>query len=162
MHLYKITHSFIFYCYLTPIGTFNVATNKLTGTVPNISNMVNLLSLQLQENGLTGTIPDAIQQLQSIGKGLLLPNFSSPCACHNPSHNKLLVRTSEILFLSSNKFTGTIPKTISRLSRTLRGLYMSDNDLDGIIPTQMCIFNSLGESDAKVHDLIRNGGNIRV
>lgn len=61
------------------------------------------------------------------------------------SHNNYpFPYTTEILFLSSNKLTGTIPKAISRLSRTLRGLYMSDNDFEGTIPTQMCIFNSLG------------------
>jgi hypothetical protein len=45
-----------------------VASNTLSGTVPNLSNMVRLENLQMQDNAFWGTIPEAIQQLQSIGK----------------------------------------------------------------------------------------------
>jgi Leucine-rich repeat (LRR) protein len=101
---------------LTNLQTLNTASNQLTGSVPNVSNLINLKSLHLYENAFTGTIPESVQQLERL----------------------------EVLFLSSNKFTGTIPKTISRVSRTLKGMYLSDNNLSGSIPTQMCEFSSLG------------------
>jgi hypothetical protein len=50
-----------------PIGTLDAASNQLTGTAPSISNMVNLKNLHLYENGFTGTIPESILQLQSVG-----------------------------------------------------------------------------------------------
>lgn len=95
--------------------TLNVAGNQLTGKVPNISNMIHLVNLHLQENGFTGTVPEAIQQLQSI----------------------------QVLFLSSNQFSGVIPAGLHRLSRTLRGLYLSDNRFDGAVPDELCMLEQI-------------------
>jgi hypothetical protein len=46
---------------------------------------------------------------------------------------------TETLFLSSNNFTGPVPTTIGRASGSLlRGLYLSDNKLDGSLPEALC------------------------
>lgn len=49
------------------IESLNVGNNNLDGKLPNISNLFRLEALHLQENEFTGTIPESIQQLQSIG-----------------------------------------------------------------------------------------------
>lgn len=96
----------------------------------------------MHENAFTGTIPEAIQQLQNIGK--------CGSAIHSLAWIRLLTGilltsfNTEILFLSSNQFTGTIPEGIERLSRTLHGLYLSDNKLEGTIPMSFCSFGALG------------------
>ena len=100
---------------LTNLKSLNMASNQLSGELPDISNMNRLVNLQLFENQLTGSLPEAVHQLQSI----------------------------EILSLSSNLFAGTIPRSINRLNGTLRGLYLSDNKIKGRIPTELCHFKSL-------------------
>ena len=92
-----------------------MATNTFTGTIPDLSDLVNLKTLHLYENDFTGTLPESLQQLKSI----------------------------ESLFLSSNRFTGTIPESLSLMSRTLTGLYLSDNYFEGTIPTHLCEFIGL-------------------
>eukprot|EP00934_Nitzschia_sp_Nitz4_P004596 Nitzschia sp. Nitz4//scaffold68_size99682//7058//9762//NITZ4_004551-RA/size99682-snap-gene-0.7-mRNA-1//-1//CDS//3329556554//4586//frame0 len=101
--------------HLTGLKALNLANNQLVGRLPAFSNMVNLVNLQLYQNQFTGTIPEALSQLQNI----------------------------EVMFLSSNQLTGTIPASISRISTTLRGLYLSDNGFHGRIPSALCSFSSL-------------------
>ena len=59
----------------------------------------------------------------------------------------IISNPTEILFLSSNTFTGPIPTAIGRPSATsgslLRGLYLSDNMLEGTIPETICYFTKL-------------------
>jgi len=114
---------------LTNLQTLNTASNTFTGTVPDLSALSNLKSLQLYENDFTGTLPEFLQHLHSI----------------------------ETIFLSSNRFTGTIPEAISRMSRTLTSLYLSDNLLEGSIPTHLCEFIGL---EALFLDTNRLGGSI--
>lgn len=55
--------------------------------------------------------------------------------------------STEILFLSSNEFTGPIPTTIGRpagfAGSLLRGLYLSENKFVGTIPENLCNFTKL-------------------
>jgi hypothetical protein len=103
-----------------------------------------LETLHLQENVFTGTIPESVQQLQSIGKiynGVLSAFSIHPAKTHYLFSSDV----AEILFMSSNKFSGSIPPGFKRLSRTLRGLYLSDNEFQGLIPTDLCQFGGLGK-----------------
>jgi hypothetical protein len=51
----------------------------------------------------------------------------------------MLYNSTETLFLSSNTFTGPVPNKIGRASGSLlRGLYLSDNKLDGSLPDTLC------------------------
>ncbi|CAL5410577.1 unnamed protein product [Camellia sinensis] len=45
--------------------------------------------------------------------------------------------------LQSNLFSGSIPSNIDDLMPQLRGLYLSDNHLNGTIPSSICTMNSL-------------------
>ena len=56
----------------------------------------------------------------------------------------LLLKSTEILFLSSNNFTGPLFFTSrSRLESRLKGLYLSDNQLQGPIPMALCHFSNI-------------------
>lgn len=55
---------------------------------------------------------------------------------------------AEVLFLSSNIISGPIPEYISRLAGTLEGLYLSDNKLQGAIPTALCSLTELSKCAA--------------
>ena len=50
--------------------------------------------------------------------------------------------STDTLFLSSNKLTGQIPDFESP---ALRGLYLSDNELEGILPESLCGLNNLNK-----------------
>jgi hypothetical protein len=101
--------------------------------------MVRLENLQMQENSFHGTIPEAIQQLQSIGKY----GYKRAYRLIIEQHAHLTFHCPEVLFLSSNQFSGQIPSNIGRLSRTLRGLYLSDNQFMGTIPLELCAFGAM-------------------
>ena len=50
----------------------------------------------------------------------------------------------EVLFLSSNKFTGSLAPILGdTLVENLQGLYLSDNDLNGSLPTGLCALTNL-------------------
>jgi hypothetical protein len=54
---------------------------------------------------------------------------------------------AEVLFLSSNNFTGKIDPILGgKLSENLRGLYLSDNGFNGILPTELCDLTDLSKS----------------
>ena len=50
---------------------------------------------------------------------------------------------TEVLVLNGNAFTGTIPTNIGLENETLRGLYLSDNKLNGAIPESICDYINL-------------------
>lgn len=104
---------------LTKLKTLNLDSNALTGDLPDLSPMTSLSSLMLVGNRLRGNIEDAFADLHSL----------------------------ELLFLTANEFTGPIPAAIGRPAGTsgspLRGLYLSDNKLDGSIPVSICDYAKL-------------------
>lgn len=52
--------------------------------------------------------------------------------------------SAEILFLSSNKFSGQLVMSQkAEIGSPLRGLYLSDNQFDGLIPLMLCEFKEL-------------------
>ncbi|ESR49727.1 hypothetical protein CICLE_v10033505mg [Citrus x clementina] len=125
---------------LKNLGTLALAANRLSGTIPssifNISSItvfeagtnqihgwkhssgigkfVNLQSLHMWNNQVSGTIPLAIGELQNLG----------------------------ILALDSNRLSGNIPPSIGNLKKLVE-LYVSDNFLKGSIPSSLGLCESL-------------------
>ena len=88
------------------IKSINLQDNNLSGNLPNtIGQLPNLLALKLSLNNLSGQIPSTIGQLTKL--------------------------TS--LGLSKNQFTGQIPNSLTQLSN-VEWLYLDDNMLSGQIP----------------------------
>lgn len=93
------------------LQTLNLSTNALAGPVPTefyygSKGHGYMLCLDLSKNSLTGTISEAIGQLQKL----------------------------ETMSLSDNQFSGTLPASIGVL-RDLRYVYLNNNHLQGTFPT---------------------------
>jgi len=89
--------------------------NNLSGTIPSsIGNLSSLRTLNFSINQITGSIPPEIGNLSNL----------------------------ECLFLASNQITGSIPPEIGNLSN-LEHLYLTDNQITGSIPPEIGNLDSL-------------------
>ena len=99
--------------------------NALAGDMPSdISNLANLVTLDVSGNRLTGEIPPALGSLSDL----------------------------EILELVANSFTGSAPAELARLSK-LRTLSLGLNDLTGEIPPEFGEFANLTSLHLSGNDL---------
>ena len=88
-----------------------------------------VIGLDLQSNGLLGSLPDSLGRLDSLRTMYLADNFIAGAI---PESLGQLSRL-ETLSLWSNKVAGTIPESLGQLGR-LRDLLLFDNTLTGPIP----------------------------
>lgn len=95
---------------MTNLKKLRIGSNVLSGPLLDFNGMPNLYSLDLSENKLTGTIPQAF--LSDV-----------------PSD------TSIVVDLSSNSISGEVPATLGRLKEL--SLYIRDNEIDNV-PAQLC------------------------
>ncbi|CAH2047725.1 unnamed protein product, partial [Thlaspi arvense] len=79
--------------------------NSLSASVPNLSGLVNLKSIFLNENNFSGEFPESLTSLHRL----------------------------KTVVLAGNRFSGPIPGSLSRLSR-LYTLYLQDNLFSGSVP----------------------------
>ncbi|CAN6568951.1 unnamed protein product [Malus baccata var. baccata] len=155
---------------LINLETLAFEENLLTGTIPSsIGKLKRLDNLHLNENKLSGIIPSSIGNLTSMTMLILMSNKlegnipQSLEECRNLlllllSQNNLrgqipkgvigLSSLSQVLDLSSNKLTGSIPMegTIPESLSSLRGIEnfdLSCNKLSGIIPNYLESFRFL-------------------
>jgi len=107
--------------HLSELQILSMEENFITGTIPNnIGHMENLNTLLLYGNLLSGSIPGGIfnlTNLEVVGLGLGATTF-------NPED-------------SGNMLTGTLSTEIGNL-KMLRWLSLSENELKGQIPKEMC------------------------
>ena len=106
-------------------------------------------SLDLNWNGLTGTIPEALGQLHNL-------------QYLNLSYNDLaggeilevLVQLNNLQYLGliDNDLTGTIPEALGQLD-SLHTLYLADNDLTGTIPEALGQLHNLQYLNLSYNDL---------
>jgi len=136
---------------------FDMRFNNLEGLVPDdeMRNLVNLVSLSLSDNSLSGPLPPSLGELTNLKKLRLgnnkfegtLPDFSDhpDLISLDLSDNKLTgtipstllkdVAASDEIFLdlSSNRLTGTIPGELVRFD--LMTIYLRENHISGIHPS---------------------------
>ncbi|KAK6242495.1 Protein kinase domain - like 10 [Theobroma cacao] len=90
--------------------------NSLSGQIPDLSGLVNLKSLFLNDNNFTGEFPESVSGLHRL----------------------------KIIVFSGNQISGHIPASLLKLKR-LYTLYLQDNNLKGTIPpfnqTSLRFFN---------------------
>ena len=103
-------------CYSIDYTTrLDLTNSSLSGIIPSeISNLINLRELYLNENQLTGGIPSGIGNLANLKE----------------------------LYLNANQLTGDIPPEIGNLIN-LKELYLNDNQLTGDIPIEIGSLNNL-------------------
>jgi LRR receptor-like serine/threonine-protein kinase EFR len=93
----------------TQLRWLELGGNFIVGSIPmQISNLVSLTQLGLEQNLLTGTIPASIGKLSNLNR----------------------------LNLAANKFTGEIPFSFGNMTQLL-ALYLFNNSLEGSIPTSL-------------------------
>ncbi|XP_071741265.1 uncharacterized protein [Rutidosis leptorrhynchoides] len=119
------------FCDLQNLEELTLCRNNFSGKLPeNLSNLKTLKILDVSQNGFVGNIPASIGYLTELIKLDLGKNqFSGEF----PASMKGL-KSLELLDLSHNNFSRNgIPLFLSELSK-LKGLYLSGNDLGGVIP----------------------------
>ncbi|CAH8310011.1 unnamed protein product [Eruca vesicaria subsp. sativa] len=112
--------------------------NHLSASVPNLSGLVNLKSLFLNDNNFSGEFPESLTSLHRLKTIVLAGNQFSG---HIPSS---LLHLSHLytLHLQDNLFSGSIPPLNQA---TLRFFNVSNNQLSGHIPLTQAL-NQLNES----------------
>uniref|UniRef100_A0A1J3FQQ8 Inactive leucine-rich repeat receptor-like serine/threonine-protein kinase n=1 Tax=Noccaea caerulescens TaxID=107243 RepID=A0A1J3FQQ8_NOCCA len=90
---------------LDQLRVLSFKANSLSGTIPNLSGLVNLKSVYLNDNSFSGEFPESLTSLHRL----------------------------KTIVLSGNRFSGRIPSSLLRLSR-LYTLNVQDNLFTGSIP----------------------------
>ncbi|TVU33047.1 hypothetical protein EJB05_24828, partial [Eragrostis curvula] len=108
--------------------------NNLQGEIPEeLGILVDLESLSLLHNNLTGSIPaNSFQNLQKLEHLSLAGNKLSGVIPYSIGNLTSLT----YLLLNNNSFTGTIPPSLSELS-SLTKLGLVGNNLSGVIPPSL-------------------------
>ena len=113
---------------LVNLETLSISDNKLTGEIPSFARMHRLKSLRAANNHLTGILPnfEANHRLKNID---LSDNRISGSISTSFLES---VRTSETLYidLSSNRIEGKVPGELARFGKMT--IYLKDNYLFGI------------------------------
>eukprot|EP00268_Persea_americana_P027832 TRINITY_DN2709_c1_g2_i1.p1 TRINITY_DN2709_c1_g2~~TRINITY_DN2709_c1_g2_i1.p1 ORF type:complete len:986 (-),score=171.28 TRINITY_DN2709_c1_g2_i1:241-3198(-) len=119
-------------CQLTGLWYFDVKNNSLTGNIPqNIGNCTGFQVLDLSYNQLTGEIPFNVGFLQVATlslQGNLLSGHIPPVIG--------LMQALAVLDLSCNLLSGPIPSILGNLTYTEK-LYLHSNRLTGSIPPEL-------------------------
>lgn len=113
---------------LDQIRVLSFKSNSLSGPIPDLSALVNLKSIFLNNNNFSGGFPASIAGLHRVKVIVLSGNRLSG----NIPTSLLNVQHLYMLYLQDNSFTGHMP---SLNQNSLRYLNVSNNQLSGMIPT---------------------------
>ncbi|EOY33746.1 Leucine-rich repeat protein kinase family protein, putative [Theobroma cacao] len=135
----------------TMITVIHLGTNRVTGTIPSgIANLVNLISIGLEENRLTGPIPHAIGKLKNL-QGLTLGE--NKLAGRIPTSFGNLTRLN-VLALYYNELEGGIPPGLGNCQNLVR-MVLSGNRLTGVVPRSIFSITTLSTSLELSNNLLR-------
>ncbi|KAH9648335.1 protein kinase domain-containing protein [Citrus sinensis] len=119
---------------LTMLKGIDLGYNKLHGEIPHeIANLQNLEALGLGMNNLVGVLPAPIFNMSTLKVLILINNSLSGSS---PSRMDLSLPTVEHLNLALNRFSGTIPSSITNASK-LTFLELGGNTFSGFIPNKI-------------------------
>uniref|UniRef100_A0A0D9XVM7 non-specific serine/threonine protein kinase n=1 Tax=Leersia perrieri TaxID=77586 RepID=A0A0D9XVM7_9ORYZ len=118
--------------------SFYAGDNNLTGSIPaTISNLTNLNLIDLSRNQLSGRIPDSLVLMENLQVLDLSVN-----SMFGPIPAQIGTLKSLYIYLSGNKFSGSIPNGVGNLSK-LQYLSLSDNWLSSAIPGSIVNLSNL-------------------
>ncbi|PRQ56406.1 putative protein kinase RLK-Pelle-LRR-XII-1 family [Rosa chinensis] len=124
---------------------FSVAENQFIGAIPwSISNATNLVWFQCSSNKLTGQVPN-LQNLHNLMIFSVYDNNLGSGKHGDLSFVLELINAKQLTLLDfgRNNFGGTLPKSISNLSTNLQLFMVDENQLHGSIPTGLGNFVNL-------------------
>ncbi|KAJ3672486.1 hypothetical protein LUZ60_007207 [Juncus effusus] len=133
------------------VATLSLQGNKLTGKIPEVLGLMQALAvLDLSENELTGPIPPILGNLSYTGKLYLHGNkLSGPIPPELGNMSKL-----SYLQLNDNELVGTIPPELGKLEELFE-LNVANNNLEGPIPKNISSCTALNKFN--VHGNRLNG-----
>lgn len=115
------------------VVTLNLSYNGLSGTIPNdIENLTTINDISLDNNQITGPIPNEIGNLAAL-TNLILWNNQLTGSIPNSIGNCIKLST---LSLSVNKLSGSIPNQLGNCNN-LNYLFLRNNQLTGTIPKEL-------------------------
>jgi Leucine-rich repeat (LRR) protein len=118
----------------------DLESNGLQGTLPTtIGAMSFLQTLDLEDNNITGTLPTQIgslSNLQTLDLGTNLMTGEIPTELGE-------LESIQEIELKENNFTSSIPKELGNLGATLELLDLSECLLEGTIPSELTNLNAL-------------------
>ena len=123
------------------VSDLDLQSCDLRGTLHNLnfSSLSNLLSLNLYNNSLYGTIPINIGNLSKL---IIVLDFRFNHFIGVISDQLGFLTSLSFLALSSNNFKGPFPSFVGNL-RNLTTLYLSQNDLSSSIPQEIGLLRLL-------------------
>ena len=119
---------------LNSLTSLNLGINRLAGPVPDLSALTGLTYLSLQNNQLTGRVPELNSLVELRGLYLEKNQLTGPI----PDLSSLTSLTT--LYLSDNELSGPIPD-LSELTN-LQWLRLNSNQLTGPVP-DLCSLDQL-------------------
>ncbi|XP_048446754.1 putative receptor-like protein kinase At3g47110 [Pyrus x bretschneideri] len=133
---------------------FSIGANQFTGSIHlSISNATSLVDFVVADNKLTGGVPN-LQKLHNLQKFSIFPNQLESNEPGDLRFVSDLTNATELIWciFSDNNFEGTLPASISNLSKLeilqltkLGVLYGQDNELTGSIPLSLGNLTKLTE-----------------
>lgn len=128
---------------LTELQAIGLDENLLTGTIPEViySSFTNLMILYLDANHLEGTISNNVQKLRKLVDLRLRQNTFAGSL---PTTLRHYLTRLELLYVKDNKLTGTIPPCWDLMQR-LQELKLYKNVLMGTLPDQIHMVNTLSK-----------------
>jgi len=111
-----------------------LAYNQLEGTIPpTLENCRNLREIHLVNNHLTGSIPSTIGNMSSLevlnlGYNSFMGPF--PLVIFN-------ITSLAAIALTGNHISGTLPRNLCKHCPDLQRLYLSENEFNGRLPSQL-------------------------
>jgi len=121
------------------VVTLDLQENNLSGAVPSsIGNLTALTFLSLRNNNLTGSLPDEIGNMAEMTDlDFAFNNLTGEIPETIGNLSKL-----NALFLDFNGFEGDIPLSLGQL-KNLIAIYMGGNNFTGSIPDTLCTLTNL-------------------
>ncbi|KAL0341199.1 UNVERIFIED_CONTAM: putative LRR receptor-like serine/threonine-protein kinase IRK [Sesamum radiatum] len=136
---------------------FDISHNSLTGTLPSWVFKLGLQQVLLSDNGLSGSIDDALASSKENSRTKLLIldvsqnklSGESGVSCHNEITGSIPASLAKLTYLtivdfSLNRLTGAIPKQLANLA-SLQLFNISHNQLQGELPAG-AFFNTIDPS----------------
>ncbi|CAL5214332.1 unnamed protein product [Lathyrus oleraceus] len=125
---------------LPKLLVFNFCFNKFTGRIPgSLHNLTNIRIIRMASNRLEGTVPPGLGNLPFLHMYNIGYNRIVNSGVDGLDFITSLTNSTHLNFLAfdGNMLEGVIPDTIGNLSKELSILYMGENRFNGSIPTSI-------------------------